>query len=183
MPLPCRIAGSVGRHVREDLGRSARPVHFEPFHGIGPVEPEVDTRVALRQIARAGLDLAHERPRSDLGDDTGADAIRGTGPCDELDEQRVSRVAAVVAQEIDAIAVVRDEQVEVAIVVEVRGGEAPADFVWRVSLRRKGPGRKNGARPRCASGGSAARVSTRNSAVLSMTWPFTMAMSSFVSFS
>src|SRR5438552_16119178 len=52
----------VGCDVSENLGRSRGPVHFQPFDDRGLVEAEVDARVALRQITRAGLDRAHECP-------------------------------------------------------------------------------------------------------------------------
>src|SRR5437762_11269474 len=51
----------VGCDASEDLGRSRGPANLQPFDDRGLVEADVDARVALRQIARAGLHLAHQR--------------------------------------------------------------------------------------------------------------------------
>jgi hypothetical protein len=102
----------------DDVGAPARPSDFEPVD-LGRVsDPEVCSKIALTQIA--GL-LPHG------GEESGADAVTVARVPDQLHEHGMSAVSPIVAQEIDGLAVVGDEQIEVAVVFDIADDERATD--------------------------------------------------------
>src|SRR5688572_23008199 len=129
----------AGGDVLQHLGAPAGPADLEAVGLPCAPEPEVLPEVALRQVARACLDL----PELSLA--PGYEAY----PCADAASvalfpyrpyhQRRTAIASVVAQKVGALAVVGDQQVQVAIVVDVSGRQCPADLHEREARSRAGP--------------------------------------------
>ena len=117
---------NVGHHVAP----AARPLHLEPIGLLVRSQPDVLAQIVLSEIGRARFHLTDLRAGSRRHTQPGADAITIALLTDEVDDERVAMVA-VVAKEIGRLPVVGDEQIEIAVVVDVAGGEAAAHFFER----------------------------------------------------
>jgi len=79
----------------------------------------VDAQIVLTQVAGPRLHVTNLRARARCEPNPRANRL-GVVPCAaQADEERIRAIPAVIAQEIGVLAVVGNEQVEVAIVVDV----------------------------------------------------------------
>src|SRR6185436_19674769 len=118
----------VGADIRQSIYFAARPYDFEARNLLGFAEPECEWQLALRTVARPGLDQAPElRLVAHLQRDFGADAVAIGSRPDRLDAQQVILIAAVIAHQAGGPVVGGQEKVEIAIPVEIRIGRAAAD--------------------------------------------------------
>ena len=117
-------------NIRERIFLPAGPhdgeADFPAFFRLA--QPEGERQFALRQIARTGLHHAKQpgalARRSPY---LGADAVAIGARADGLHAQHVVLVAVVVAQQSRRAIVGGDHQIQVAVVVEIGVGRAPAD--------------------------------------------------------
>ena len=84
-------------------------------------------QVALAEIARSGLDLADLRRAAGRQADAGADGAAVALRADQRQQHRVVAGPAAVSQQLGGAAVVRHQQIEGAVVVDVAGDERAAD--------------------------------------------------------
>ena len=132
MPLPSRIvmmwfASTFWRSSVRPLGHrtSSRSTRMHR------AEPEMLARIVLAKVARSGFHFANLRScscrRAELRADTVAIALRP----DQANEQRVAAAAAVVAEKVGGLTVVRDQQIQIPIVVDVARHEPAAHLFQR----------------------------------------------------
>ena len=88
-------------------------------------------QIVLAHVTRARPDLAHLRAAARREANARADGVEIRRGAAQVHEQRVSTVAPVVAQQLGVLPVVIDEDVEVAVVVDVADREPPADTLGR----------------------------------------------------
>ena len=128
----CRVAlfrphEGVGAGLAKPLRRAIGPPDLDGIHLGVRAEPEVQPDVAVREVAvaAAALGALHEIAGAD--GDEGADGGAIGPACVEIDDQIVAAVAAVVAQDRRRAVEIVDDDVEVAVVVEIADGRAAAD--------------------------------------------------------
>src|SRR5262245_32284332 len=85
------------------------------------------TEIVLTQIAGPGFHVANLRSRPSRHSNPRANRLGVARGAAEVNEQRVRAIPAVVAQQLDVLAVVGDEKVEVAVVVDVADRETASD--------------------------------------------------------
>ena len=117
----------VDGHVGQSIDLAARPGDFQGFDLRALAQTEVNSRIAGRHVAHAAFGLldVHEAFGSQL--QRSADAVAIRFGADQQNFQPVIRVAAVVAQEFRIIAAIVDDDVDVAVVVEISGSKAAAN--------------------------------------------------------
>src|SRR6185436_20149622 len=111
-------------HLVDD---AARPSDLDEVDLRALLEPEVKPKVALRDVAVAAAHLVDERRVARDDAHARADAVAVALDPDRLDDYRVVRIAAVVAEELRRAVEVVDDHVDVAVGVEVPEGGTPAD--------------------------------------------------------
>src|SRR5262245_49127821 len=86
-------------------------------------------RVVLTEVTRPGRDLAYLRAGAGGQPEPRADRVTIARRPDQAHQQRVALTAAVVSEQVGRASVVGDEQVEVAVVVDVSGNQRTANLV------------------------------------------------------
>ena len=113
----------VGLDVRELLPRSARPGDFDRDRSRVRPEAERQREIARRAIRRSAVNDLRLRPDPDHRADSVAIALRALQP--EL--QPVIAIAAVVPVENRRAVIVRDQDVEIAVAIEIAIRRAARD--------------------------------------------------------
>src|SRR2546428_593050 len=116
----------VDRHVLQRVDPTGWPSHLEAVGARGGAESQVDPRIVLAEIARARLHLTHLGAPSGRETQPRPDAVAVALDADRTDDERVLSIAAVVAKKVGGLPVVRDQQIEVAVVVDVARCESTA---------------------------------------------------------
>lgn len=143
---------------------SSRPAHLASAPRVdrprSRAQPEVHAKIALPQITRPGPHLANEASASDRCRHPGANRVPVALPPAQPDKQGMSRTTApLVAQQIRRLSVVADQQIKVAVVVDIPGDDGPTDLLHEQS-RAGVPADLDeaGLPPRSAAAGCAARI-------------------------
>ena len=96
----------------------------------------MDAQIARGEIAAAAVDRAEQRARADLGDQPGTDRVAIGAAASQLDDQIVAAAGRFVPEHDAGRVVMDDDQVEVAVAVEVAAGQ-PAAQVQGLEVRRR----------------------------------------------
>src|ERR1039458_3563479 len=135
-PLPCRhpsvgvgfiqVQNLTGGDVFEHLLLAQWPLDLQALDDGLLAQPYVEPHVAGAQVAAGRIDLAILRDSAGGDAHLGAEAETVAFPAPRLDGQPVIAVAAIVAIEQRRAAAIGDDDVEVAVVVEIGDGGAAA---------------------------------------------------------
>src|SRR4030095_13700859 len=109
----------VSGHIAESLAAAARPRHFEALRSLDLPPTQVRTPGTLRQIAAGTRNLADLGNSSRPQLDASAHRVAIASRAHELEIDKMMTRVALVSEQQRWIAVVGDNNVEVAIVVEV----------------------------------------------------------------
>src|SRR3954454_6953598 len=113
--------------VRQLLDRATGPLDFDGSgDGLG-AQAEGESQVALRAVAGAAADAVPLLARLAFDADDGADAVAIRLRAHGADGEPVIAIAAVIAEKVGGAVVGGDEQVEVAVMVDVGVGGAASD--------------------------------------------------------
>src|ERR1035438_1944550 len=113
----------VGGHIGELLAGAAGPLHFQR-HGGSLTEPEGERQVAGRSVAGTAAHHIPLLPRPALYAHHGADTVAIRFRPGQAHVQPVVAVAAIVAIQVRGTVIGGNQNIEVAIAVEVRIGGA-----------------------------------------------------------
>lgn len=117
----------VDGNVSELVNLTAGPSDFERVDFGAPAQTKMNARVAGGHVAHTALGLL------DVSDAFGGEPERGTDPvaigfcADEQDFEPVIGVAAIVAKNSRKVAAIVESDVDVAVVVEIGGGQTASD--------------------------------------------------------
>ena len=84
----------------------------------------MNSEITLREVARSRLDLSHEDLVSDGQFQAGADAVAVAFGTQGPYEERVRAISPVVSEQLGSLADVGDDDIEIAVVVEVANRQA-----------------------------------------------------------
>src|SRR4030095_4330190 len=119
----------VSGHIAESLAAAARPRHFDTLSTFALPQTKVRAQVTLRQIAARARNLPNLGNSSRPQLDASTHRIAIASGAHELEHDKMMTRVALIAEQQGWIAVVGDNNVEVAIVVEVgKRGSTPG--VW-----------------------------------------------------
>src|SRR4029450_3784259 len=116
----------IGGDTGEGLDCAARPQDLQTVDGRRLTQPEVSPQIVLPKVAGTRLYLAQLPALADRTHQARARRAAIALGADRTDEEGVACVAALVQQQRCGVAVVGDQQIEVAVVVDVAGGEGTA---------------------------------------------------------
>src|SRR5262249_51171442 len=105
-------------------------------------------QIVLAQVARPSLDVADLRARSDGEPDPRADRLGVGAGATPPAEPPVRAFPAVISQELGVLSIVADEQIEIAVVVDVAHGQPPAHTLGGERRTRRPPDFAEAARRR-----------------------------------
>src|SRR5215213_770410 len=119
----------VHAHVRNLINRAAGPTHLNGINLRAFLESEVQTQIALRYVTVAAAHLI--RLRQITGDDRHArpNAATITLYTDSLDHDRIVCVPGVVAQQLRRPVEIRNQEINVTIVINITEGDAAAHAI------------------------------------------------------
>jgi hypothetical protein len=113
--------------VLEDLGRSARPSHLESIDPGRRSEAKVLPLIVLAKMARSCIHFAHLGADCDRQPQLRAYAITIASLPNCSNEQRAA-TGTLIAEEVRRLPIVRDEEIQIAIVVDVARYQATTDL-------------------------------------------------------
>ena len=138
LPLDA-LVGAPGRDVRELVGPPARPGDDDAIHTIPAAHAERHRQFRLRQIARAALHSARlGRPVVEDADGRADRIAIGFGAGETEPQAPVPR-RLIVAEQIRGPVVRRDQDVQIAVTIEVADGEPAPDLRLREVRRSRRP--------------------------------------------
>jgi len=117
----------VGGDLLEALHSAARPGDLDAIDDRTRPEAEVEPRIALRQVARAGAHVPDLGAPARGEPHPRTDGVAVAGRPDQAQLQPVVAIADVVAQQPRPVVDVEYQQVEIAVVVEVTARGSSAD--------------------------------------------------------
>src|SRR5215471_2471214 len=114
-------------HVRQRLHAAGWPCDFHAGDFFGLAQPKCHRQLALGSIARSALHHAPEFLIAGLHNDLRSYAVAIGSRANRLDPEQVVLIASVVSQQSRGTIVGRDQQIEVAIIIEVAISCSPRD--------------------------------------------------------
>src|SRR5262249_37669461 len=116
----------VRRDVRAGLGTAGGPADLQAVEVRGVAQAEVDPRATDGELTAPAVDGAEERGRPDPRGQSGADGVAVGGARPQPALEPVAAVGGLVPEDHARRVVMDDDDVEIAVVVEVAAGQAPA---------------------------------------------------------
>src|SRR5437660_263341 len=133
------FVGSSGGQILVLFRSSTRPLNDHPVNAVTLLEPEGKRKFGLRQIARTALDHSRLRQAVREGAHSCADSVTVRFRAHQPKTNAAIARQLIVAVEIRGTVIRSQQQVQIAVTIEVRIRQSTADF-WVIETSAKARG-------------------------------------------